>query len=551
MRGWNDASHTFSVPRYFCSLALTVFVAPPKITALHLFPSLSLPFSDLSQMSIAGNPAFGLRRRRVLDRTANPRSKANASASSMGPCKAETHHQAPSAARAQVGTQRVAQRRAQRDPSRPRHSSTLKPASTRPKSTGEVEGRCVHGSGTSPNGGLEMPPATDGRATGGSLGLHAEFASAEVGSVTSWPLTFSSHNARIRHGGAPGHRYTAPAASSLCCRALLSPPTRSPQSLCGVRRRPPVAERGAGEAGTESFIEKVEASRAGVCFSPISGAVVTVSGADVANARSRSRNGRSGAREVRKPVGVLNSKSAASLIGPDRTEVGVVGEEGGRRKRPASGVCGTRGTTAVSSRADMGDPGGVGDGSADGDRRTCLVDGEGVLNDENGRSSRSRRGGRTAHMSLKQSEVPEWSPTAMFESDTDIEREVGENRSACGGRRKGLGFRVCEAKELAVYGGGGGGRDDGAAFHGSVDGAAVGGGDGGGTAQPFVPNKVTIEAGRAGVGPGVSESDEKLVALLRERPKNVPQVCSDESSLLGTWGFTLQHELASWVRSRF
>lgn len=453
-------------------------------------------------MSIAGNPAFGLRRRRVLDQSVkNTRSGADASTSSLAPHKAEPHHQETPSARAGVDIMGGGRE------GEPSEESRLHPLTTtesskrvRQKSADEEARRCEGVSGTPPNGDLENKPSTAGGRTTTGGGPDAESAPMVSAPALSWPHCRSSHDARsVRRCGTLGHERQSDfmPVDYRCCRALLSPPTRYPQSLRCVRRRPAVAERGPAATGAESFVDTLEASKAGTCLSPPSGVAVGVSrGVEVvADVYSRTRNSsRAGSTETRKSWGVLNSSSAASLRAPNRAETVVVGHEGGQEKIPTTP--GRRGTSGTSSCSAIGTERPGGDSSADSDCRNSCRDGEGIGRLDDGLSSRShhRKGSKTSR-GLKPSEVPEWSPTATFENDSGI-------------RDRDFGFRFCGAREQAENGG-------------SVDRDG-----GGGMGQPFAPMEVVREeGGGTAVGEGVSESDEALVALLRERPKNVPQVC--------------------------
>lgn len=215
------------------------------------------------------------------------------------------------------------------------------------------------------------------------------------------------------------------------------------------------------------------------------------------------------------------------MISPSRTETGV-GGEGKREKRPTPNLCGT-GSTNSCSIAGLERSDGGGDADAESNCRNCRRDGEGGIGSlDDGMSNRVWQGGSGVERALEPSfEIPEWSPMAIFEPDRGMNGAVDGSGCPCGGSG-GDGdfrFRVCDAREQTVPGGGscggrggGGGRDSGG--HGS------GGGEGvRDVPPPFAPTEVVRAERVAAAGEEVPESDHKLVALLRQRPKDVPQVC--------------------------
>ncbi len=492
-------------------------------------------------MSIAGNPAFGLRRRRVPDQSF----RANDSTFLSTPMEPEPRHQAnarigdeaslprpvvernsalpgpESAGGAEAGI--AARTPGHRTPGIRQNIDAHEKVKTRPGGEGGEEG------------GLGAPSvAAEGGAAGGAGGGggDAEDASACSAFAEAWP----------RYGSVRRRRHRAPAAvgASLSCRALVSPPSL-PQGRLGCVRGRPATEDTRTARGAESFTEGGEGSSGS--SPPAAAALQAVAG--VGGSGWRRRRGKGAGTAKGESQRALESRSAADLQTVGAREGSGVGDGSGRGLL-ASGPCGGRG----------------GDGSLDADRdsRRSLRD-NGGLGGVQGERGRSR--GR-----LEPSEVPEWSPTATAGSG------ACEGGSDCAGSCWDGGFRFVHR---GGDGGDGGGGCGGAGCAGGREGSAGGcGGDGapaivgcsgrnaGGTSsgrnsgrdnadEPGGKNAVlqqqrqdgktetTVpgiagltglgrtsggeeERGGGAVGEGTAECDERLVALLRKRPKNVPQV---------------------------
>lgn len=485
-------------------------------------------------MSIAGNPAFGLRRRRVLDHTVGNGSETDAATSStLAPLTSETRqHETPSLGEG-LDAERLVGKRAVRD-TRRRHPLTLKGHTpVRPTATDKDE--CSRGAGTPPEreGVLETPSAASGRAADATGGLDAEPAPAGLAPPLSRPLTGLGHDAVVGRCSTPGE--TRPGGNtpgaSLCCRALLSPPTGSQQGpRCG-RRWPPVAARGAAPTGAGCFIETGEANAAGVCLSRPLGAAKAAAAAVAANVYSRTCRGRAGPTRE-KPLGVLNSRRSAATLTPpaNRSEAAAdLDDERGREKQPtpAFGRCGGGAGTTSSPCIGADHPdGGCREGT---DFRGRWRDGDGVGKIDGGPSSSGRQWKEDINngRGFKPSEVPEWSPTASGANDPGVDATFREGGSTRGTRHADFAFRVCDGEREQVAHDGGRARKEGGGHGG---GGSAEGGFGGSISQPFARMGAKRKKGVTGFGEGVSESDEKLVALLRERPKNVPQVFEERSA---------------------
>lgn len=454
-----------------------------------------------------------------------------------------------------VGAKRVARERRMQGgiDRRPRPLATESPISVQVRSADERDRRRVCGSGTAPPKieELETPSTAGGR-------LAAAAASGdrcvESAPAPSWPRSGPGHEASVRKCGTLGRqtRGGITPVASLCCRALVSPPpTTSPQQ--GLRRRvrrgPTAAGRGAAVAavaaamGAEQFVGAAGVSDVGSNYcSPPSGAVVIVSAGAAAGVCSRGRNRTAPrSRETKPHRGVLNSRSAAALlVASSNPKLVAAGNEGIREQTtPAADLRGAGGTSRLSTVGTKHPDDGSNVDSSE--CRNCRRDGcedntrkldHEVLSTGLWACGETGRG-------PKPSEVPESSPMTSalpFAVDGGTNRDTGQSGDVCGVLDGDTGFRVGDARQQAVHGGGGGGGggQDGGSGKGSGSGNGnVSGGNGnvsggssggGGVGQPFAQKQAAREERGSAFGEGASESDEKLVALLRERPKKCPQV---------------------------
>ena len=347
-------------------------------------------------------------------------SEGTASFSGLEQHNGETRQEMKPPATAGVDIQPVPRTRASGDICRRHLLSTEDPLPARPTSANGEDRTCVSGSAPLPKRELENPFTTGGRATVGG-GLDAKSSPVVVDPAISWPLSGSGHDSRARKCGPFSHQTQSnnKPVSSLCCRALLSPRTRSPQGLRCVRRRPAVAEgSGAASINGGSFVQVMEASKLGAA------AIIAVSGEVMADICSHTRKG-SRSRETRKSRNVLSSRSAASLKAPNSAQTAVC-RAGGRKKRP---------NPDYSLAINIGHP--DGGRSADHDLRSCSRTRKGREQAYGTLSSRGRREGNKTGRCRKPSEVPEWSPTATFENG---DGEVTESGSACVGHDGDFGF---------------------------------------------------------------------------------------------------------------